>query len=128
MENTFGSLTMDRSGLLYSINKTPSKSLDQRLRDLTETINSLKPEPEMVRKAFQKRSIVGLLEAYLNDDSNDVSKSYHNNIVEYMQEYFDNKEDKRRTNREKHHRDMLKKYFDIDTEDMWKDSYRDYLK
>ena len=89
MENTFGSLTMDRSGLLYGFNKTPSKSLDQRLKDLTETFNSLKPEPEMVKRAFQKKSIVGLLEAYLNDDSTDVSKSYHNNIVEYMQEYFD---------------------------------------
>ena len=127
MENTFGALTMDRSGLLFGINKTSSKSLDQRLRDLTEAINSLKPEPEMVKRAFQKKSIVGLLEAYLNDDSTDVSKSYHNNIVEYMQEYFDD-DDKRRTNREKHHRDMLKKYFNIDTDDMWDGSYKDYLK
>lgn len=128
MENTFGALTMDRSGLLYGINKTPSKSLDQRLKDLTEAINSLKPEPEMVKKAFQKRSIVGLLEAYLNDDSSDVAKSYHNSIGEYLQDYFDDDSDKRKTNREKRHKDMLKKYFNIDLDDVWKDSYKDYLK
>ena len=128
MENTFGSLTMDRSGLLYGFNKTPSKSLDQRLKDLTETINNLKPEPEMVKKAFQKKSIVGLLEAYLNDDSNDVANSYHNSLIDYLNEYFDKDADKRKSNREKHYKDMLKKYFDIDTEDMWKDSYKNYLK
>ena len=37
MENTFGSITLDRSGLLYGLNKK-SKSLDQRLSELTETI------------------------------------------------------------------------------------------
>ena len=128
MENTFGALTMDRSGLLYGINKTPSKSLDQRLKDLTEAINNLKPDPELVKETFQKKSIVGLLEAYLNDDSTDVANSYHNSLIEYLGEYFDDEEDKRKSNREKHHKDMLKKYFNVDTDDMWKGNYKDYLK
>lgn len=127
MENTFGALTMDRTGLLFGFNKTKSRSIDQRLRDLSETINNLKPDPEKVQEMFRKKSIVGLLEAYLNDDSNDVSKSYHNNMVEYLTDYFDD-DDKRKTNREKSRKDSLKKYFNINTDDMWSDSYKDYLK
>ena len=127
MENTFGSITLDRSGLLYGLNKK-SKSLDQKLSELTEAINALRPDPESVKKMFRKNSIVGLLEAYLNDDSTDVSKSYHNNMIEYLTDYFDD-EDKRKTNREKSRKDLLKKHFNIDDEDMdWKDSYKDYLK
>jgi hypothetical protein len=127
MENTFGSITLDRSGLLYGLNKK-SKSLDQRLSELTETINALRPDPESLKKMFRKKSIVGLLEAYLNDDSTDVSKSYHNSMIEYLTDYFDD-EDKRKTNREKSRKDLLKKHFNIDDEDMdWKDNYKNYLK
>ena len=64
----------------------------------------------------------------MNDDSTDVANSYHNSLIEYLGEYFDDKEDKRKSNREKHHKDMLKKYFNVDTDDMWKGNYKDYLK
>ena len=47
-------------------------------------------------------------------------------MVEYLTDYFDDK-DKRKTNRDKARKDLLKKHFNIDTEDIWKDSYKDYL-
>lgn len=130
MENTFGSLTLDRSNLLYSINNrfSNSKSLSDRLNDLTETINALRPDPDSIKKLFAKKSIVGLLEAYLNhNDDEDAFYAYHNRMVEYLNDYF-NDDDKRRTNRDKSRKDLLKKHFDIDTDDLWKDSYKDYLK
>jgi hypothetical protein len=49
-------------------------------------------------------------------------------MIEYLTDYFDD-DDKRKTNREKSRKDLLKKYFDIDDEDMdWKDNYKNYLK
>lgn len=107
-ENAFGSITLDRSGLLYGYNKV-SKSLDDKLQDLMENINSLPAKSR--KKIDSNREILGLLEAYLNDDKTDVTKSYHNNLIDYLNDYLDADDDKYKKNPDLRYKDLFKKYF-----------------
>lgn len=110
LENTFGSVTMDRSGLMYGFNKA-SKSLDKKLQDLMENINSLTTTKQK-KTIDSNKVILGLLEAYLNDDKDDVTKSYHNKMIDYLNDYLDTDRDKKyEKDPDLKYKDFFNKYF-----------------
>lgn len=109
-ENAFGSITLDRSGLLYGYNKA-SKSLDAKLQDLMENINSLTTTKQK-KTIDSNKVILGLLEAYLNDDKDDPGKSYHNKMIEYLNDYLDtDRDEKYKKDPELKYKDFFNKYF-----------------